>query len=61
MALEVEVDDAVGLGEQARGFGRGLGAQENGQGQQKQDCGDDEERFAGASAHSGERAGNRQE
>ncbi len=51
--LEVEVDDAVGLGEQARGLGRGLGAQEDGQSQQDEDCGDDKKRFAGASAHGG--------
>ena len=31
--LEVDVDDAVGLGKQPRGLGRGLGAQEDGHGQ----------------------------
>ena len=51
MAFEVEIDDAVGLGEQARGLRRGLGAQKDGQGQQKQDRGNDEERSSGASAH----------
>ena len=49
--LEVDVNDAVRLGKQARGLGRGLGAQENGEGQQKQDCGDDKKRFTGASRH----------
>ena len=48
---EVDVDDAVGLGEQACGLWRGLGAEEDGQCQQEQDCGDDEERSSGASAH----------
>ena len=32
--LEIDVDDAVGLGQQARGLGRGLGAQKDGHGQQ---------------------------
>jgi hypothetical protein len=33
--LEIEVDDAVGLGEQTGGFRRGLGAQKDGDGEQE--------------------------
>ena len=49
--LKVDVEDAVGLGQQARGLGRRFGAQKNGHGQQNQDCGDDEKRSARASVH----------
>ena len=49
--LEIDVDDAVGLGQQARGLGRRFGAQKDGQGQQKQDRGHDKERIARASLH----------
>ena len=49
---EVDVDDAVGLGQQARGLGRGLGAEKNGQRQQDYDGCDDKKRSAGAPVHS---------
>ena len=48
---EVDVNDAVGLGQQPRGFRRGFGAQEDGHGQKKQDRGHNEERSARASVH----------
>ncbi len=48
---EVDVNDAVGLGQQARGFGGSLGAQKDGDGQQDHDPGDDEERSTRASMH----------
>ena len=51
--LEVDVDNAVGLGQEARGLGRGLGAQEDGHGQQNQDRGHYPERSARASVHEG--------
>jgi hypothetical protein len=51
--LEVDVDDAVGFGQQACGFRRGLGAQEDSHGQQEQDRGHYPERSAGASVHCG--------
>jgi hypothetical protein len=50
--LEIELDHPIGFREQASGLRRGLGAQEDGEGQQNQDCGDDEERSSGASGHS---------
>ena len=50
---EIDVDDAVGLGQQARSLGRGFGAQEDGHAQQKQDRANDEERTARASVHLG--------
>jgi hypothetical protein len=48
---EVDVDDAVRLGQQPRGLGRRLGAEKDSQGQKDQDGGDDEECSAGASTH----------
>ena len=49
--LEVEINDAVGLGQQARRLGRGFGAQEDGHGQKDKDRGHYPERSAGASVH----------
>ena len=49
--LEIDVDNAVGLGRQARGLGRRFGARKDGHGQQNQDRGHDEERAARASLH----------
>ncbi len=54
--LEIDVDDAVGLGQQARGLGRRLGAQKDGHGQQNQDRGHDQQRSARASVHAFERS-----
>jgi len=34
--LEIYIDDAIGLRQQAGGFRRGLGAQKDGEGQQSQ-------------------------
>ena len=51
--LEVEVNDAVGLGQQAGGLRRSFGAQEDDHGQKEQDCGHYPERSAGASVHEG--------
>ena len=50
---EVDVNNAVGLGQQARSLRRGLGAQEDGHGQKKQDRGHYPKRSARASVHDG--------
>jgi hypothetical protein len=48
---EVDVDDAVGLGQQACGFGRSLGTQEHGDGQQEHNPGHNQQRSTRASMH----------
>ena len=49
--LEIEVNDAVGFGKQAGGFGRGLGTEKDGDRQQDQYTGYHEERSAGSFVH----------
>jgi hypothetical protein len=49
--LEVDVDNAVRLWQQARGLGRGYVSQEDGHGQNGQDRGQYPERSAGALVH----------
>src|SRR5208283_1867928 len=51
--LEAAIEDAVGLGQQAGGLGRGLEAQEEVRGQEKPERSHDEKRSAGAPAHEG--------
>ena len=51
--LEIDVEDAFGLGEQAGGFRRSLGAEEDGHGQSEQDRGHYPKRSAGSSVHEG--------
>ena len=54
--LEVGAGNTLGLGKQAGGLGRGLGAQEDGHGQKNHDRGQNPERSAGASVHWGRQA-----
>ncbi len=51
--LEVDIENAVGFREQAGSLRRGLGAQEDGEGQQEQDRDQYPERSSGASVHLG--------
>ena len=48
---DVDVQDTVGLGKQACGLGRSLGAQEDSAREQQDDSGDNEQRSSGASGH----------
>ena len=51
--LEIDIKNAVGLGQQPRSFRRCLGAQKDGHRQENHNCGNNKKRSARASIHQG--------